>query len=94
MTTDHLTTEQRVTSGPEPDGQVGWGYGVGVRVGAGGPTEPVGRSGWDGGLGTSWANDPAADLTGILLTTQMWSSPLPPPVCQDFWANAYARILD
>jgi CubicO group peptidase (beta-lactamase class C family) len=94
MTTDHLSTDQRVTSGPEPDGALGWGYGVCVRVRAGGPAEPVGRYGWDGGLGSSWANDPAADLTGILLTTQTWSSPVPPPVCQDFWTGAYAAIAD
>jgi CubicO group peptidase (beta-lactamase class C family) len=54
----------------------------------------VGTYGWDGGLGTSWHNDPAEDLTGIILTNQAWSSPAPPPVCQDFWTATYAAFAD
>ena len=47
---------------------------------------------WDGGVGSIWRNDPSLDLTGILLTSQMWTSPEPPPVCQVFWRCAYAAV--
>ena len=93
MTTNHLTAEQIATSGPDPDGALGWGFGVGVQVRRA-DLRSVGSYGWDGGLGSSWANDPREDLTAVLLTNQMWSSPQPPPVCQDFWASVYAAIDD
>jgi len=60
--------------------------------GDGRASRSVGTYGWDGGLGTSWANDPAEDLVGILLTNQAWTSPSPPPVSQDFWTCTYAAI--
>ena len=58
------------------------------------PSRPVGSYGWDGGLGSSWANDPAEGLIGIIMTNQMWTSPNPPAVCRDFWTSAYAAIDD
>ena len=33
-----------------------------------------GAYGWDGGLGTSWLVDPAADLTVIVLTQRMFET--------------------
>lgn len=93
MTTDHLA-DQRGVSGPDPSGAVGWGFGVGVQRRRTGPTRSVGAYGWDGGLGSSWANDPAEKLVGILMTNQTWASPTPPPVCDDFWTCAYAAIDD
>ena len=54
----------------------------------------VGSYGWDGGLGTTWANDPAEDLYGVLLTNQTWTSPTPPPVAQDFWTCTYTALAD
>jgi CubicO group peptidase (beta-lactamase class C family) len=54
----------------------------------------VGRYGWDGGMGTSWANDPRQHMIGILMTNQMWNSPSPPDVCLDFWTSAYQAIED
>jgi CubicO group peptidase (beta-lactamase class C family) len=92
MTTDQLTAEQKAVGGPDPSGAMGWGLGVGVQVRRTGPSRSVGTYGWDGGLGSSWANDPAEDLIGILLTNQMWTSPTPPPVFGDFWTCAYAAI--
>ena len=79
MTTDHLTAEQRA-HGPEPDGEGGWGLGVGVRAASDGVV-PTGAYGWDGGLGSVWRTDPATGRTVVLLTNQMWTSPVPPPVC-------------
>lgn len=94
MTTDQLTAEQRATSGLDPSGALGWGLGVGVRVRRTGPARSVGTYGWDGGLGTSWANDRAEDLVGVLMTNRAWTSPTPPAIGEDFWALAYAAIDD
>ena len=94
MTTDHLGVA-RGASGPAPDGTQGWGFGVSVQVSRHGLGPTVGGYGWAGGLGTSWGNDPAKDLVGIVLTTDMFVSAFPPPaVIQDFWTCAYAAIED
>jgi CubicO group peptidase (beta-lactamase class C family) len=92
MTTDHLTDAQKAASGPDPSGAQGWGLGVGVWTARPGTTWSAGAYGWDGGLGSTWANDPAEDLVGILLTNQMFTSPTLPAVCQDFWTCAYAAL--
>lgn len=89
MTTNHLTAEQLATAAPDPSGAQGWGFGVGVQVRAT-PVSPLGSYGWSGGLGSTWANDPATGTIGILLTNQMWTSPSPPPVCLDFWSAVFA----
>jgi CubicO group peptidase (beta-lactamase class C family) len=94
MTTNQLTPEQLATAAPSPDAALGWGLGVGVQVRRVGPTRPVGAYGWDGGLGSSWANDPSEGLVGILLTNQMWTSPSAPAVCRDFWTCTYAAFAD
>ncbi len=54
----------------------------------------VGSYGWDGGLGTSWFNDPAEGLTAILITQRMWTSPRPGAIIRDFWTSAYQAIDD
>lgn len=94
MTTNQLTDAQREVATIDLTGGVGWGFGVGVHVERTSPTASVGTYGWDGGLGSSWHNDPAEDLTGIITTNQMWSSPAPPPVCADFWTATYAAFAD
>lgn len=94
MTTNHLTAAQLAASSPDPSGALGWGFGVGVQVRRIGPTRSVGTYGWDGGLGSQWANDPAEGIIGILMTSQAWTSPVPPSVCQDFWTSIYAAIED
>jgi CubicO group peptidase (beta-lactamase class C family) len=94
MTTNHLTDAQLAASGPDPGGALGWGFGVGVQIRRTGPTRSVGTYGWDGGLGAQWANDPAEEIIGIIMTSQVWTSPAPPPVHQDFWTSLYAAIED
>jgi CubicO group peptidase (beta-lactamase class C family) len=87
MTRNQLTDDQVATGGPAP-GDAGWGFGVGVQL----RTVPIRGAGaydWDGGLGSTWANDPDRGLIGILLTDQMWTSPAPPQVCTTFWTEAY-----
>ena len=90
MTTNHLTAEQLATAAPDPSGAQGWGFGVGVQVRAT-PVSPLGSYGWAGGLGSTWANDPASGTVGILLTNQMWTSPQAPALYSDFWSAVLAR---
>ena len=94
MTTNHLTPVQLAAGGPDPDEGQGWGLGVGVRLRRAGTALSPGSYGWDGGLGTVWANDPAEDLVGVLLTNQAWTSPVLPPVARDFWTATYAAFAD
>ena len=83
----------RGTPGPSVDGSQGWGFGVGVQVRRTGLAPAVGSYGWSGGLGSSWANDPGSGLIGIVLTTDMFTGPFPPPrIIQDFWTCAYTAI--
>jgi CubicO group peptidase (beta-lactamase class C family) len=90
MTTDQIGAGPGV-AGPSPDGAQGWGFGVGVQVRRTGLASPVGSYGWAGGLGSSWANDPAGQIIGIVLTTDMFTGPFPPPqVIQDFWTGVHA----
>ena len=94
MTTNHLSAAQLADSSPDPTGDLGWGFGLSVQIRRRGLAPSVGTYGWAGGLGTSWANDPAEDLTGIILTNQMFGSPAPPPVIADFWTCAYTALGD
>jgi CubicO group peptidase (beta-lactamase class C family) len=94
MTTNQLTPAQLETAAPSPDGALGWGLGLGVHVRRTGTALSPGSYGWDGGLGSVWANDPTEDLVGVLLTDTMWSSPEPPAVARDFWTATYAAFAD
>lgn len=92
MTTDQIGAD-RGAAGPSPDGSLGWGFNLSVQVRRTGLGPNVGGYGWAGGLGTSWANDPAADLVGIVLTTDAFTQAYPPPaVIQDFWTAVYASL--
>jgi len=96
MTTDQLTPEQKAVSGLVP-GQFdshGWGFGVAMVTKRTDVSGPVGRFGWDGGMGTSWYSDPSEDMVTILMTQRGWASPSPPNVCLDFWTCAYQAIDD
>jgi CubicO group peptidase (beta-lactamase class C family) len=86
MTSDQLTAAQKAHGGLAPDFFTGrsWGFGQQVRDG--------GAFGWDGGLGSSWLVDPAADLTVIVLTQRMFESPELPAVHRAVQAAAYAAL--
>jgi CubicO group peptidase (beta-lactamase class C family) len=91
MTTDQIGGAPGAP-GPSLDGSQGWGFGVGVQVRRVGLVSP-GSYGWAGGLGSSWSNDPAHDLVGVVLTTDAFVSAFPPPaVIQDFWTCVYAAL--
>ena len=104
MTTDHLTPGQKAVSGFTPGyfDDIGWGFGMCVRTrrphsGPWGVSYPplasVGSYGWPGVYGTGWCNDPAEDLTTILMIQRL---PAPPalPILFDFWTAAYQAIDD
>jgi len=93
MATDHLTAENKRRGGLGEGmwDASGWGFGVRVTTARTGLAS-VGRYGWNGGLGTTWFNDPREELIGILLTQRMWSSPEPPSICLDFETTAYAAL--
>jgi CubicO group peptidase (beta-lactamase class C family) len=92
MTTDQIDVASGAP-GPLPDGSQGWGFGVGVQVRRTGLAPAIGTYGWAGGMGSSWANDPSNGLVGVLLTTDAFTRPFPPPaVLQDFWTGAYSAI--
>jgi CubicO group peptidase (beta-lactamase class C family) len=104
MTTDHLTPAQKAVSGFKPGyfDDIGWGFGMSVRTRrphlgpwsvSYPPLASVGSYGWPGIYGTGWYNDPAEDMTTILMIQQL---PAPPglPILFDFWTAAYQAIDD
>jgi CubicO group peptidase (beta-lactamase class C family) len=104
MTTDHLTPAQKAVSGFRPGyfDDIGWGFGMSVRTRRAhlGPLPvsypalaSVGSYGWPGVYGTGWYNDPAEDMTTILMIQQ---APAPPglAILVDFWTAAYQAIDD
>jgi CubicO group peptidase (beta-lactamase class C family) len=86
MTVDQLTPEQKARESPGFglfDHQ-SWSYGQAVRS--------TGAFGWNGGYGTSWLVDPAADLVVIVLTQRLFETPELPPVHRDIQAAGYAAL--
>ena len=69
MTSDHLTPAQKAVSGFWPGylDDIGWGFGMSVRTRRTHLGPSVGSYGWPGYYGTAWYNDPAEDLTTILM---------------------------
>ena len=94
MTTDQLTSEQKLGSEIFFGANRGWGMGLSVFTGRDDLCNVPGRFGWDGGYGTPWYSDPTENLTGILLTQRMMDSPQPPCAMVDFWTLAYQAIDD
>lgn len=95
MTMDHLTPAQKAAAPFLADSwdHRGWGFGVSVVTGRDGIGMNPGRYGWDGGFGTSWANDPSEELVAILMT-QRAVYPTASVLYQDFWTLAYQAIDD
>lgn len=90
LTADQLTPEQAADGSLILGDDRGWGFGLAV-VNRDDGLATRGRYGWDGGLGTSWAADPAGGLTGILLT-QRSDWPVPWHAREDFWTTAYTAL--
>jgi CubicO group peptidase (beta-lactamase class C family) len=87
MTRDQLSVEQKATGFPGLFDSHGWGFCMAVVTGAD-ASGAVGAYGWDGGLGTTWRNDPGARTISLLFTQQGWASPQPPPIARDLWRAA------
>lgn len=96
MTTDHLTPEQKAISGFWPGyfDSIGWGFGMSVitRCGRIGPS--VGSYGWPGFYGTAWYNDPAEDMTALVIMQRAHMGDQRLPMWSDFWTTAYQAIDD
>jgi CubicO group peptidase (beta-lactamase class C family) len=92
MTANHLTPEQQQMGRPIFGENTGWGFGVSVLTKPDGLATRAGRYGWNGGLGSSWWNDPNEGLTAIILTERTFESADPPNVIKDFWKSAYEAI--
>jgi CubicO group peptidase (beta-lactamase class C family) len=93
MTSDHLTEAQKAVSGLGPGDfdDIGWGFGMSVRTRRTHLGPSVGSYGWPGYYGTAWYNDPAEDMTMILLLQR--ASP-PQSISLDFFTAAYQAIDD
>jgi CubicO group peptidase (beta-lactamase class C family) len=82
---------------------IGWGFGMSVRTRRtqlGPPSAPpgpalasVGTYGWAGLYGTAWYNDPAEDMTTILMMQRL-PDPQSHSIQTDFWTAAYQAIDD
>ena len=101
MTTDQLTSAEKKARVRMFSRPASWSPppGLGLRhrrdnSDRAAPESGRGGYGWDGGFGTYWFNDPAEDLTAILLTQQAWTAPSPPAICQDFWTSTYRALAD
>ena len=96
MTTDQITSEQKVVSSFFPGlwDSHGWGFGVSIVTRRDDLAATPGRYGWDGGYGTSWYVDPEEELIGILMTQRLWDASGAPVVLLDFWTSAYGAIDD
>jgi CubicO group peptidase (beta-lactamase class C family) len=91
MTTNQLTPEQLAAASMIVGPSGGWGLGLGVTTKPD-AYSPPGRYGWNGGLGTTWWNDPGRELITILLTERVFESADPPSVCRDFWKATFQAM--
>ena len=95
MTSDQLTPAQKAVSGFTPGyfADFGWGFGMAVRTRRTHLGPSAGSYGWNGGYGTIWYNDPAEDMTAILMIQRAAGRPTL-PIFLDFFTAAYQAIDD
>jgi CubicO group peptidase (beta-lactamase class C family) len=96
MTSDQLSPAQKAGSGFWPGyfDAMGWGFGMSVRTSRTHLGPSAGSYGWPGFYGTAWYNDPAEDLTTILLIQRAHAGDQRLPRSQDFWTAVYQAIDD
>lgn len=96
MTGDQLTPAQKAVSGFWPGyfDAMGWGFGMSVRTRRTHLGPSVGSYGWPGFYGTAWHNDPAEDLTAILMVQRAHAGDQRLPRSQDFWTAVYQALGD
>jgi CubicO group peptidase (beta-lactamase class C family) len=95
MTSDHLTPAQKALSGLRPGDfdDIGWGFGMSVQTRRTHLGPSVGSYGWPGRYSTTWHNDPAEDMTTILLMQRVYE-PQSLSISLDFLTAAYQAIDD
>jgi CubicO group peptidase (beta-lactamase class C family) len=95
MTSDQLTPAQKAVSESPPGtpDDIGWGFGMSVRTRHTHLGPSVGSYGWTGAYGTAWYNDPAEDMTAILMIQRVLA-PHVQRILLDFWTAAYQAIDD
>ncbi len=95
MTSDHLTPAQKAVSGFQPGyfDDIGWGFGMSVRTRRAHLGPAAGSYGWPGLYGSAWYNDPAEDMTTILMMQRV-HEPQSLSIQLDFWTAAYQAIDD
>jgi CubicO group peptidase (beta-lactamase class C family) len=96
MTSDQLTPAQKAVSGFGPGyfDAMGWGFGMSVRTRRTHLGPSVGSYGWSGFYGTAWYNDPAEDMTTIVIMQRAHMGDQKLPMWNDFWTAAYQAIDD
>jgi CubicO group peptidase (beta-lactamase class C family) len=81
MTSDHLTQTQKAASNlvwvPGFFGNFGWGFGMAISTQRNYFGPSAGSYGWYGKYGTTWINDPAKDMTTILMIQNTEAHRLP-----------------
>jgi CubicO group peptidase (beta-lactamase class C family) len=92
MTSDHLTPAQRSLAWSPLRDDISWGFGVSVRTMRMDLGPSVGSYGWSG-YGNVWYNDPAEDMT-IILMSQRREHPSRMPIRVDFLNAAYQALDD
>lgn len=93
MTQDQLTPGQKTGGGFLDFSRFGWGFGMSVVTRRTDVFMTPGRFGWDGGMGTSARMDPALDVTTVLMTQQLWTSPTGPLLVHDADVWAYQALV-
>ena len=92
MTSDHLTPAQKPFPGFPPYFEdFGWGLGMGVRIRRTQLGPSVGSYEWRG-RGCAWSNDPAEDMTTIVMSGRAVEPPF--TMTLDVWTAAYQAIDD
>jgi CubicO group peptidase (beta-lactamase class C family) len=96
MTTDWLTPAQKAVSGFWPGyfDTIGWGFGMSVRTHRTHLGPSVGSYGWPGFYGTAWYNDPAEDMSAIVMMQRAHMGDQQLPMWSDLWTAVYQAIDD
>lgn len=96
MTSDHLTPAQRAVSGFWPGyfDTTSWGFGMGVITRRTHLGPSAGSYGWPGYYGTAWYNDPAEDLSAIVIMQRAHAGNQQLPMWKDLWTAVYQAIDD
>jgi CubicO group peptidase (beta-lactamase class C family) len=96
MTADHLSPAQKAVSGFWPGyfDDVSWAFGMNVRTRRTRVGPSVGTYGCPGKYGTAWYNDPAEDLTAVVMIQREHAGDQRLPMWNDIWTTIYQAIDD